>query len=1647
MSIKTCLSTHLKSTSLLAKFDKLVEGGMDENLAAREVILDGHKAIHDRANTLKSILKLPTENYVRPTIDQAKIEAINKSAEEKVSAIKAESAVKKEAVEKKVAEVKEKKEKNKPKAGSVGVGGDVHKQNIHNIFRKEFAAKGVPDEHITGALALMEARAKSWASEEKGRNPDDWYGRIADVKSVRYNDSPEYIKSMWDKLKNGEISINSFTEEMSANGYNTHYGNSDMPEYLVKSTSQAAVEMLEDGRVVIHAYRSPDFATLVHEIGHVFEVDLTESEKKAVKKYGGSEAFARGFEKYIYDGKAPTAELKTLFDKFKNWLTDIYRIVKESGYFTPTEEKITPEIKKIFDRLLTEQKSVEQSLKEQPAAEKKEKPKIKPKEKSGKLSVGEQITYGGSTWTVTSIGKKRVSVTNGSVKTSYDRAIVESMISGDDGATKPTLKPKKRFSEKDISDVVDHYGVSESAAVEILDAISGTKDKNTLAKKIEQIISGDQQTSIKAPLKGGESMTDAELASVTPSQNIIQATTDFEGKPHTALANSSAVPFNQAQADLKNDGRIQFDSGVEDIGGLDNQSLFDIMTGDNTGTQRGIAAAYIAAHRMISDKNSPLVALFSKVGKKIRIINSSVFNVYDQKGKFVKKFDSRQEAEAFKQENPGFRVDYPPIMAAQEDGTLVLNAHMLNERLEEFWGEKRFLNWMEMALYEEAIHLTQMQTATELEMNQIFGEMSSEEKELVADKYGVRVADLSKFQMASEYVRMIVQNNLFGTTTEMLKPKRAARNYLSKILDRLIEYFGGKKDRITDQVVARIEETVRGARNESLPKIKSVEKLVSEKPRISILEDGVDGPIYKVQYKNYQFAVGQGMSRAGQVFYEVEKIKGEWVPKELLGSNPSEALVALKYRVDQNRGLGTSIGELGAASLDDWFFTGDLGVRQRNLQVARKMREAGIGEIAVKLATGWELGGDGKWRYEIADDQIDFSYQKFKESKPGKEFKLYEILNHPELYKAYPFIKDVRVISESGSLFDGVQGYVSVAGEIGLSLNAVNPESTLLHEIQHLIQRVEGFAKGGNSSTHYQMMSDSQIFGLAADNAIALLEENDRLISKIQEYEDFQDAINSMSSRDRQWAQDVMMSLDNIIHLSKKRQSIYERINSDKSQFKNKPAGWSVNDHPDMVKINEQVRVNSLDLVGLLNQSAKELSLKTEFNDSIVNEMWASRLYEKASLKDIFSSSKAYALSEYDANKERANMYRTALTSKDRDLASRLVADDNADSYKMYKRLAGEVEARNTQARQSMSAEERRESLLADTEDVSEEDKVYLMTEIGNTQVEKNELRTSQSDSFEDEFLNKKYEEFHGKEEAPTGADPIGDYVIEFGKDVVSQVGYTHLSRMSNEADKRDTVDLSDYEVPVMKLAQAEWDIGEIVFRVFTDYEFGSALDYFIDKLNDESLALPIRMILARKMIEKFEGRPDIARFIRVKIDLKLGRKAGQGLISRRDWGTKNTGNPRDNKTSPAAPASGVSTRGLWGRDISEEQENIITATVPGAMAIIEAKSKLDDALGNDVDAEVEETLGMMLDQSEERVAELEAEIKELRLSAKSESVLIEVRDQIGVAQASANKLSKEFSAAKSDAALGRLQKRWNKKNPVKELKDLINKIAKSCSA
>ena len=60
------------------------------------------------------------------------------------------------------------------------------------------------------------------------------------------------------------------------------------------------------------------------------------------------EMFARGFERYLAEGKAPTPALLRVFAHFKTWLLKIYQAITGSAI----DVNLTPEMKQVFDRLL-----------------------------------------------------------------------------------------------------------------------------------------------------------------------------------------------------------------------------------------------------------------------------------------------------------------------------------------------------------------------------------------------------------------------------------------------------------------------------------------------------------------------------------------------------------------------------------------------------------------------------------------------------------------------------------------------------------------------------------------------------------------------------------------------------------------------------------------------------------------------------------------------------------------------------------------------------------------------------------------------------------------------------------------------------------------------------------------------------------------------------------------------------------------------------------------------------------------------------------------------------------------------------------------------------------------------------------------------
>ncbi len=141
-----------------------------------------------------------------------------------------------------------------------------------------------------------------------------------------------------------------------------------------KKAPRGYLELPSGGALVkvYHVFlnKRADASTVVHESGHVFLEMMRELTARpdapararetyqAARKWLGMEEnqvkptkeqhekFAKGFEAYLYEGKAPTDALDKVFTRFKLWLTRIYRSVAS------LDVELNDDIRKVFDRLL-----------------------------------------------------------------------------------------------------------------------------------------------------------------------------------------------------------------------------------------------------------------------------------------------------------------------------------------------------------------------------------------------------------------------------------------------------------------------------------------------------------------------------------------------------------------------------------------------------------------------------------------------------------------------------------------------------------------------------------------------------------------------------------------------------------------------------------------------------------------------------------------------------------------------------------------------------------------------------------------------------------------------------------------------------------------------------------------------------------------------------------------------------------------------------------------------------------------------------------------------------------------------------------------------------------------------------------------------
>ena len=181
------------------------------------------------------------------------------------------------------------------------------------------------------------------------------------------------------------------------------------------------------------------------------------------------------------------------------------------------------------------------------------------------------------------------------------------------------------------------------------------------------------------------------------------------------------------------------------------------------------------------------------------------------------------------------------------------------------------------------------------------------------------------------------------------------------------------------------------------------------------------------------------------------------------------------------------------------------------LNTAKEMEKNGADAETIRQKTGWFRGADGKWRWEIDDSGMEYrrdgdaqllnepEYRRLQEltGKWAKSFEengaplsaseeaemdelqetysdrvwdekylLRDFLKHDELFKEYPYLNRVSLVFDE--LGYGEKGFFDRrSNTIVLSDSLIGTaEDTLIHEIQHVIQKIEGFT-GGSSPKYW----------------------------------------------------------------------------------------------------------------------------------------------------------------------------------------------------------------------------------------------------------------------------------------------------------------------------------------------------------------------------------------------------------------------------------------------------------------------------------------------------------------------------------------------------------------------------------------------------
>ena len=177
--------------------------------------------------------------------------------------------------------------------------------------------------------------------------------------------------------------------------------------------------------------------------------------------------------------------------------------------------------------------------------------------------------------------------------------------------------------------------------------------------------------------------------------------------------------------------------------------------------------------------------------------------------------------------------------------------------------------------------------------------------------------------------------------------------------------------------------------------------------------------------------------------------------------------------------------------------TADMSLFER----AEQMEADGAESEVIRRETGWFKSFDGQWRYEIDDSKMRYLNPTLDENGYTT---LGELIEHDALFEAYPQLRDLKVEVKADTKYNYYSARLKKIvlmesvfenGDFRKSQDKnLSGKYILIHEIQHAIQRIEGFARGSSPSEWRQIIREHR-----KKVGSGIKEHTDRTIARLTE--------------------------------------------------------------------------------------------------------------------------------------------------------------------------------------------------------------------------------------------------------------------------------------------------------------------------------------------------------------------------------------------------------------------------------------------------------------------------------------------------------------------------------------------------------------------